>query len=119
VEDFTLCSAVSATAFYPCKELRPSAPQPPSWYTPTAPNELQGRLFGLLLQVAIEELFRELDALELEELHVLLHQSVERHPDGPRLRERLGIFNRRRVLQVAGVQQLVAFRHLQLVGVVI
>src|SRR5919106_2873856 len=41
----------------------------------------------LLAQVAVHQLFRELDALVFHELHVGIAAAVERHADGPRLRE--------------------------------
>src|SRR4029453_5831107 len=57
-------------------------------------------LFSLLLQVPVEQLLGELDALELEQLRVRLELGIQVHPDGPRLRERLRIGDRPRVFEI-------------------
>ena len=59
-------------------------------------------LDGVLAQVAVHQLFDELDALELAEPRVLVDVPVERHADRPRPRERLRVVDRRLVLDVVG-----------------
>src|SRR5690606_41900456 len=65
-------------------------------------------LFPYLLEVAIEQLFGELDACELEVLCMLLESAVKRHPDRPRSRERLRVLDRRFVVDVVRTRRRVA-----------
>jgi len=55
--------------------------------------------------MTVKHLFGELDALELEQLEVLLHVLVERHLNLPGLREQLGVLDGRFVVDVVGVGQ--------------
>ena len=55
-----------------------------------------------------QELFGEGHALELQQLHVLLHASIEREADLPRTREDVRIFDGRLVHQVERTRRGVA-----------
>src|SRR5262245_65979436 len=54
----------------------------------------------LPLQIAVEQLLREFDALEFEQLGVRLQPAVERHADRPGPRKRLRVLDPRLVVEV-------------------
>src|SRR5690242_9944664 len=66
-----------------------------------------------LAQTSVHELFRELVAAKLEELHVWLHAAIKRHGDAPGPREYLGVFNVHFVPNDVGRLQRVALGEMQ------
>ncbi len=53
----------------------------------------------LLAQVPVHELFREVDAREVEQLDLRLEPAIDRHRDRPRAREHFRVLDRRLVAQ--------------------
>src|SRR6266705_6526865 len=66
--------------------------------------------------MSIDELFRELYALEFQGLDVRLHTSIQRHADFPRTRKHLRILNRGLVHQMVWRQRRVTLHHMQSVA---
>src|SRR5688572_18046983 len=97
---------------------RPAASAPVSGvritnWKPEVPKTL------LLLQVPVEQLFGELHALELEQLHVRLERAVERHAALPRPPERLRVRHRGFVDERVLALQRVTLLDRQRLGVVV
>src|ERR1700722_9965812 len=67
-------------------------------------------------QVAIEQLFGKLDALELQQSRVLFAMPVQDQIDLPGPRERSRILDGRFVIHGVRVDQRVAFHHVQAVA---
>src|SRR5688572_4769691 len=66
-----------------------------------------------LAEFAVQQLFYELDALEVEQLHVAIEATIERHADLPRPREDFRVGDRRLVHQYVDTGRRVALLHLQ------
>src|SRR3989454_10032688 len=64
-------------------------------------------------EMSVHELFRELNAFELQHLSVLFHISVEGHADFPRTRKHFRILDCRFVHEVIRSDWRVAFHHFQ------
>src|SRR5580765_2183081 len=72
-----------------------------------------------LAEMTVEHFFRELHALELEQLEVLLEVLVEHEVDLPRTREELRIRDGRLVVDVVGVHQAEALDDVRRIGGVV
>src|SRR5262249_59156244 len=72
-----------------------------------------------LPKVPVEHLFGEFDALELEQLEVLLRVLVERQLKLPRTREEFRILDGRLIVDVVGVRQVEALDDVRGIGRVI
>src|SRR5437016_1478227 len=59
-------------------------------------------LRGAPSKMSIQELFRELDALELHQVSILFYTAVERHADFPRPCKRLRILNHGFIIERVG-----------------
>src|SRR6516164_11477979 len=93
----------------------------------TTPSDARNRrlnlhppsLARLLEQSAVEVLFREVDALELQQLRVLLNSPVEWERHLPRPGEDLGILDGGFVHQVVGRHRRVALDDVKRVAVIV
>src|SRR5260221_14586274 len=57
------------------------------------PSSVPSFVEGFLAPLAIDQLFHELHALEIQDRRTLLLASVKRHADLPRASEHLGVLN--------------------------
>src|SRR5580704_1224177 len=68
-----------------------------------------------LQQVAIQQHVGERNALMLQQLRMVVDQTIQRHLDGPGLRESLRIFQRGLIPNVVDIEKVEALGDLQLV----
>src|ERR1700754_3672976 len=68
-----------------------------SGFSPTVVVRLKPDLLGVFAVLAVQQFFYELDALEVEQLHVAVEAAIERHADLPRPREDIRVRDRRLV----------------------
>src|SRR5688572_17807659 len=93
---------------------------PPSSPNSTVRTPPSRRLRQWLLEkLVVQQIFRELDALELEQLGIRLRVPVEMHRDRPRRGERLRVLDRRFVLHAIRVERRVALGDLELIAVIV
>src|SRR5207253_593800 len=70
----------------------------------------------LLFELAVEQLFGELHALEIQKLRVLFRTAIERHADLPWLRKDRWIFDGRFVIEVVRIHARKPLDYMQLVA---
>src|SRR5439155_18314053 len=70
----------------------------------------------LLAKISVHELLDEFVATELEELHVRLCATIERHRDAPRTREHVWVFDRHVILNYVSRHQSEALYQVQRVA---